>query len=301
MTSFSFAVVELPASSAPVLSVAAEPGVVPLADLVAGADAVPADIGQLLGDWDRWCDKVEEALSGADAAAPGWTAPEKASFRPPVAGRPAVYCAGANYTDHVAEMGGRLPDKAEAAPYHFVVPSGTLNGHRGIVRTPPDCAQLDWEVELAAVIGRPAVNVGVEDALGYVAGYTVGNDVSCRQRPHGRHPVFGMDWLRMKAASTLTPLGPGLVPARFVPDPMRLGLSLRVNGAVRQDSNTDKMIFSLPEQIAGLSALVPLEPGDVILTGTPAGTAAAHGEYLKAGDVMLAEIEGIGQLENTVA
>jgi 2-keto-4-pentenoate hydratase/2-oxohepta-3-ene-1,7-dioic acid hydratase in catechol pathway len=301
MTNFSFAVVEIPASSAPVLAVAAEPGVVPVRELMTGTEAVPEDLGALLGDWDRWCDAVEEALSAGDAAGIGWTAPEKVSFRPPAAGRPAVYCAGANYVDHVAEMGAQLPNKAESAPYHFVVPSGTLNGHRGIVRKPADCAKLDWEVELAAVIGRPAENVGVDDALGYLAGYTVANDVSCRQRPHGRHPVFGMDWLRMKAGPTLTPLGPGLVPARFVPDPMRLGLSLRVNGTLRQDSNTDKMIFSLSEQIARLSSLVALEPGDIILTGTPAGTAAASGEYLEAGDVMLAEIEGLGQLENTVA
>lgn len=301
MTNFSFAVVEIPTSSAPVLAVAAEPGVVPLGELVSGAGAVPDDLVALLGDWERWCDEVQQALSGENTASVEWTAPERVSFRPPAAGRPAVYCAGANYVDHVAEMGAQLPNKDDSAPFHFVVPSGTLTGHRGVVRVPADCAKLDWEVELAAVIGRPAENVSVDDALGYVAGYTVANDVSCRQRPHGRHPVFGMDWLRMKAAPTLTPLGPGIVPARFVPDPMRLGLSLRVNGVLRQDSNTDKMIFSLPEQIALLSTLVPLEPGDVILTGTPAGTAAASGHYLEPGDVMLAEIEGLGQLENTVA
>jgi 2-keto-4-pentenoate hydratase/2-oxohepta-3-ene-1,7-dioic acid hydratase in catechol pathway len=255
----------------------------------------PTAFAEALADWDHLIDQTEAALEGdaTDSAVPA----DGVRFRPPGVERPAIWCAGANYRDHVAEMGGKIDKRA----FHFLSPPSVLAAHGDPVHRPSGVTRLDWEVELAAVIGRRTRRVAPEDALDHVAGYTVANDVSVRDRDRIRHPVFGTDWTAAKNADGLTPLGPAVVPARFVPDPADLALELTVNGAVRQRSNTSLMIVDLPEQLAALSALVTLEPGDLVLTGTPAGTAAGHGNrYLDDGDVMVATIAGVGTLRNTV-
>ncbi len=165
--------------------------------------------------------------------------------------------------------------------------------------------ELDWEIELAAVIGRPAKDVPKEKALNYVAGYTAANDLSARDR--GRRPgveatsFFKMDWTKHKSFDGSCPLGPWIVPASDIADPQKLGLKLWVNGALKQDSNTGKMLFTLAEQIEQLSINMTLHPGDLILTGTPAGTGAESGEFLKAGDVVKIWIEEIGEFSNKIA
>lgn len=276
-------------------------GVVPLASLVGDA---PASVRGLLPDWAAWCDRIEAALAAGGVP---WTPAGEVDFDAPLPDPANLYLAGANYHDHVAEMSrysaamGRpfaLRDDDEV--FHFMVPSTSLVGTGHEIVRPARADQLDWEVELAVVIGRRADAVPAERALDVVAGYAVANDVSWRG-PLTMHPVFGVRFLAAKGQATLTPFGPAIVPARFVPDPQALTLSTHVNGEVRQHSSTAQMIATVRDQIALLSSRVPLEAGDVILTGTPAGTAAAHGTFLADGDVVTTTVEGLGVLTNTVA
>jgi 2-keto-4-pentenoate hydratase/2-oxohepta-3-ene-1,7-dioic acid hydratase in catechol pathway len=164
---------------------------------------------------------------------------------------------------------------------------------------------VDWEVELAAVIGRTARNVPEDKALSYVAGYTIANDLSARDRGRrsgaGEGSPFASDWTKHKSFDGACPLGPWIVPASQIKDPQNLGLKLWVNGILKQDSNSKDMIFNLAEQIARLSDGMTLHPGELILTGTPAGVGSARGEYLKAGDVVKLWIEDIGELTNRMA
>jgi 2-keto-4-pentenoate hydratase/2-oxohepta-3-ene-1,7-dioic acid hydratase in catechol pathway len=224
-----------------------------------------------------------------------------------------IYCAGANYRDHVEEMSKALnhpmPDDLRAyfgAPWFFIKPSRScVIGPNAQTRHPEHAATLDWEAELAVVIGAPARNVAAADALQYVAGYTIANDLSARdlmkrpQMPAGT--PFHFDWTSHKAFEGACPMGPWITPADQVTDPQSLGIRLRVNEVVKQDSNTSQMIFSLAEQIAHLSRAVTLQPGDVILTGTPAGVGAATREFLAAGDRVHVEIDGLGALETSIA
>jgi 2-keto-4-pentenoate hydratase/2-oxohepta-3-ene-1,7-dioic acid hydratase in catechol pathway len=221
----------------------------------------------------------------------------------------AIYCAGSNYADHAAEMAARDNRPAPPDPHtlglkawHFIKASRALTDPGARVKISGYCEQMDWEVELASVIGRTAKDVPRDKALGYVAGYTIANDLSARDR--GRRAnmpdasPFKWDWTKHKTFDGSCPLGPWIVPASDIGDPQKLGLKLWVNGALKQDSNTSEMIFTLAEQIEQLSAGMTLHPGDVILTGTPAGVGAGRGEFLKAGDVVKLWIEKIGEIEN---
>ena len=230
----------------------------------------------------------------------------------PVLWPSAIYCAGANYSDHVAEMNraqgrpdGPDPRTLGLQSWHFIKASRSLANPGATIKISDYSKQMDWEVELAAVIGRSAKHVSIEKALSYVAGYTVANDLSARDR--GRRPhvpdnsPFKADWVAHKSFDGSCPLGPWIVPASDIRDPQNLAIKLWVNDVLKQDSNTGKMIFNLAEQISHLSARLTLHPGDLILTGTPAGVGAGRGEFLKAGDVVKIEIEGIGSISNKMA
>ena len=295
MTSFGFAVVEL--NGAPAVAVALDDRVCPLGELLDGP--VPTSTTGLLADWEAWVDRV--TATTLDPTGPGWRERDEVRFLPAVPDPPTVYCAGANYHDHVTAMAPGQ-EFAPDSPYHFLVSRQSLAGHGDHVRRPPGCTKLDWEVELAAVIGTRAERVSVDEALDHVAGYTVANDISARDlfvRTDAQ--PFALDWLRHKSYATFLPLGPAVVPSRFVPDPQAVRLRLLLNGEVAQDSTTEKMVFSVAEQISALSHVAPLVPGDVVCTGTPAGTGHETGRYLSPGDVMRAEIDGVGVLENAVA
>jgi 2,4-diketo-3-deoxy-L-fuconate hydrolase len=263
--------------------------------------APPASLRAALSDWDRWCGVVRQVTAdgGPVDGDGGWQDETEVTFLPAVTDPPTVYCAAANYHDHLREMRGAGAQAAES-PMYFVAPPASLGGHRqGVVR-PAGCSRLDWEVELAVIIGRDAEDVAAADADRVIAGYSVANDVSLRDFARRADYPFFPDWLRSKSYAGCLPLGPVVVPASLVPDPMDLALSLTVNGARRQASSSKNMIFSIAEQIEYLSHIVPLRPCDVILTGTPAGTGAAWGSYLSPGDVMVAEIECLGRLETEV-
>ena len=170
---------------------------------------------------------------------------------------------------------------------------------------PRNANKIDWECEIAAVIGRRARFVSGANGLDYVAGYTVMNDVSERSLKFGtsrkeREGDRWFDWLNGKWFDTFAPMGPCVALKDEVPDPQRLRITLRLNGQTRQDGNTGQMIFSIAELVAWASTLVTLEPGDLISTGTPAGVGHASGTFLKPGDVLEAEVEGIGVLRSPV-
>ena len=167
---------------------------------------------------------------------------------------------------------------------------------------PAHSKKLDWEAELGLVIGRPCRNVSEADALDYVGGYLIGNDLSARDlsRRAGMpdSSSFKNDWMAHKSFDGACPLGPWITLARDVPDPHNLNMRLDVNGVVKQDSNTREMIFNIREQIADLSGRMTLLPGDIILTGTPAGVGNGRGEYLNSGDVVTIQIEKLGEISN---
>ncbi len=255
----------------------------------------------MLGDWDGWLSRIESEQLDDPVAL------EDCTLLPPIVDPPNIYMAGANYADHYREMHDLAPDEPvprhPRGPFFFLKPTSTLTGHGAPVAIGEGVTRLDWEVELAVVIGRRAHRVEEASALDHVAAYTIINDVSARDTfvREGAEPPFTYDWFGQKGWATSCPAGPWLLPARDCPAPGQLGLSLRVNDTVMQDSSTAQMVFSIEELIAHLSRVVPLVPGDLISTGTCAGVGAARGRFLAPGDVMRAEVEGIGVLENPVA
>jgi 2,4-didehydro-3-deoxy-L-rhamnonate hydrolase len=210
----------------------------------------------------------------------------------PVAKPGAVLCIGQNYAAHAAESGAEPP----SVPILFFKHPNTVVGAYDDVVIPPGAEKVDWEVELAVVIGKRASYLSSpEEALEYVAGYTVSNDVSERsfQVEHS-----GGQWSKGKCCATFNPLGPALVPADEVGDPQQLRLSSKVNGETRQDSSTADMIFSVAYIVWHLSQYLVLDPGDIINTGTPQGVAlSGRFPYLKDGDAMEISIEKLGRQE----
>lgn len=210
-----------------------------------------------------------------------------------------VCCTGANYRQHLSEVGLSASfDKDKVRPSFFFKPARTaVVGSGRSVRYPAQTRQFDWEIELAVVIGKTARHVHADSALSHVAGYMIGLDLSARD--YLLHPgnMAGFDTFGGKGFDDSCPLGPTMVPARFVPDPQNLDLVLSVNGEVKQRGNTSQMVWTVAEQIAEMSALMTLEPGDVILTGTPPGSGLSEGRFLKPGDHIQARIFELGCLD----
>ena len=264
-----------------------------------------------LQDWPKA--SRELAAAAKKLAGKKGLALKKAKLAAPILYPGNVYCAGANYTDHVAEMEraqGRTPGpnmkELGEKPWHFVKSSASaIVGPGAAVKLPAYAKSVDWEFELAAVIGRKAKDVPVERALACVAGYTIANDLSARDAMRrDKNPPsspFHYDWVSQKYFEGSCPLGPWIVPAADLGDPHRLGIRLWVNGELMQDSNTSKLIFDTAEQIAMLSSRVTLHPGDLVLTGTPAGVGMGRGRFLKSGDALRLWIENIGELAHTIA
>jgi 2,4-didehydro-3-deoxy-L-rhamnonate hydrolase len=212
-----------------------------------------------------------------------------------------IFCAASNYIEHANEMGSVLAAKSESKPYVFLKLRNTVIGPDDLIRKPPETQQLDWEIELAAVIGKAGRRIALDSALDHVAGYSILNDISARDlNVRGDYP-FKFDWFQGKCHDTFAPFGPWIVPAWSIPDPQAVDMHLTVNGRDMQKDSTKNMIWSLREQITYLSTIVTLEAGDVIATGTPTGVGMGRGIYLKPGDVVSASIAGIGTLTNTVA
>ena len=214
---------------------------------------------------------------------------------PPV-GRPGkVLAVGLNYLQHIAEVGKPRPE----APMIFAkYPSSVTGPAESIVLNPDVTAEVDYEAELAVVIGRPARGVDAADALHYVLGYCVANDVSARDLQRSESQIS-----RSKSLDTFCPIGPWITTADDVPDPQALAIRTLVNGEVRQSSTTGDLLFGIAALIAHLSRTMTLETGDVLLTGTPSGVGSGMTPptYLSEGDIVCCEIDGLGRLENQVS
>src|SRR5262245_39996503 len=279
---------------------------------VVGATGEPryGSVAGILSDWDRAKDVLAAFAAGAGPSRAGVLDLGHVRLLAPIPMPGAIYCAGANYRDHVLEMARAQNIKPEPDPHtlglkswHFIKSSRCVAAPNTAIPLPNHSKKVDWEAELAVVIGRPAKNVPLDRALDFVAGYTIGNDLSARDvsRRAGISDAspFKFDWVGQKCFDGACPLGPWIVLANDIPDPHELRIELTVNGVMKQSSNTSELIFNVVEQIAHLSERITLHPGDVILTGTPAGVGAGRGEFLKAGDEVSITIEGIGELRNT--
>jgi 2-keto-4-pentenoate hydratase/2-oxohepta-3-ene-1,7-dioic acid hydratase in catechol pathway len=271
----------------------------------------------MLQSWDASLRHLREL-----AAAPSRSGLDLSGLRPlpPVHPSGQILCAGANYRKHVEQMvfahlrreGDERPDdelRTEAAevtarrahdedPFVFAgIPSALCGANDDVVLWGPG-SEHDWELELAVVLGRGGRNIAEDEAMSHVAGYTMSNDVSTRDVMF--RPGFPMtDFLMTKGRPTFFPTGPYIVPAEFVPDYRDLRITLKVNGEVMQDESVDDMIYGVEQLVAYASRVAELRPGDLVLTGSPAGNAAHHGRrWLAPGDVMEGQITGLGVQTN---
>jgi len=211
-----------------------------------------------------------------------------------------IFATASNYYEHAAEMGTELAPRTESSPYCFMKAESSVTATETDVVMPGGTEKLDWEVELAVVIGRTCKDVPVERAYEVIAGYTVFNDISARDLNRRTDYPFKHDWFRGKSFDTFGPMGPWIVPRDCIAEPQKLRMRLQVNGDVMQDGTAEGMIFNIAEQIAYLSSILTLKPGDLIATGTPDGVGMGRGVYLKPGDEMVASIERIGSIRNKV-
>ncbi|MDR7154345.1 2-keto-4-pentenoate hydratase/2-oxohepta-3-ene-1,7-dioic acid hydratase in catechol pathway [Sphingobium xenophagum] len=228
-----------------------------------------------------------------------------------------IFCTGANYRKHVAELTAKQSDPSTAGmtpeervemaykmmegrarngtPYAFVKLPSAVTGPYDHIILPNGVEEPDWELELGVVIGRSARHISREDALSVVAGFLVTNDISSRDRIYRSDmKAIGTDWLSSKCQESFLPTGPWIKPARFVPDPQNLQITLKLNGKIMQDESTADMIFDVARQIEYLSSLVRLLPGDIICTGSPAGNGTHYQRFLQPGDVVEGTITGLG-------
>ena len=218
----------------------------------------------------------------------------KIRLGPPICRPSKIVCIGLNYRDHAAETGAAIPKE----PVIFFKATTSLVGPNDSLVIPRNAAKVDWEVELALVVGRTALYVPRDEALDYVAGYVLHNDYSERSFQLER----GGQWVKGKSADTFAPLGPFLTSPDEIPDPSNLKMWLKVNGEIRQNSSTANMIFEVATLLSYVSEFMTLLPGDVISTGTPAGVGLGMKppRYLKSGDVVELGIEGLGESRQRV-
>ena len=231
----------------------------------------------------------------------------KIKLRAPVPNPAKLFCLAGNYQDHIEEGGGRITAQDRETPRVFMKPpTTTVIGQADNILMPPVARAVDWEGELAVVIGRKGKAIASKDALKHVAGYTIMNDVSERQlqikeRSSNRPKDEWFDWLNGKWLDTAAPQGPWMVTADEIKNPQDLDISTFVNGSRKQHNNTGQMLYFVADIVEYISAIITLEPGDIISTGTISGVGATTGTFLKPGDRVEIEISKIGVLKNNVA
>jgi 2-keto-4-pentenoate hydratase/2-oxohepta-3-ene-1,7-dioic acid hydratase in catechol pathway len=260
-------------------------------DLSAYDPALPSSVRGLLTAGPGALARARGAAAQPSAGLPA----DRVTLLPPVPDPAKIICLGLNYRDHALETGKAIPTE----PVLFSKYATTLIGPADPIVLPRVSNRVDFEAELVVVIGRRGRYIPEAEAMGYVAGYTVGHDVSARD---WQFKGETRQWLAGKTFDTFAPTGPVLVTADEVPDPHTLPIRLRLNGKTMQDSNTRQLIFGVPQILAYVSQIVTLEPGDLIFTGTPPGVGDARKPpvYLKDGDDVEVEIEGLGVLRNPV-
>lgn len=277
--------------------------VVPAADVLGEAFS---SVMNILRSWDEVHPRIAKACEQTGFADKGVPL-SSVKLLAPLLYPGALYCAGANYWDHLNEMAA-IAKKTTGRDVHITKPAepwfflktaaGSIIGDGAPARLPNFSKQVDWEAEIAAVIARPTRNISEKDALSAVAGYVIVNDLSARDLMKREGSIFVYDWIGQKCFEDAAPMGPWLTPAAYISDPNNLDIKLWVNGVLKQDSNTSKMVHNTAEQIAYLSRHITLQPGDVIATGTPAGVGLPKGEFLKPGDEVKIEIAELGTLTN---
>ena len=281
-------------------------------------------VNELLRHWDDAQAALDKLAASGNPR--DWADLADLDVRCPVDPGQILQC-GANYRKHVVDLvlaerrdslssTGHNSDVPEAdvrawaenmmderarsgSPYVFAGLSGALAGPYDDIVLPDRGDKHDWELELAVVIGRPARHLTRDDAFDHIAGYTICNDITTRSLVY-RHDLkaIGADWLAAKNAPTFLPTGPFLVPAKFVKDPASLRVTLKHNGITRQDETTADMLFDLPAILAYITEITELQPGDLVLTGSPAGNGMHWGVFLADGDVLEGEITGLGAQRN---
>lgn len=259
---------------------------------------IPDTVAGIFSNWSQHQPALEALVKKADGGVPL----DQVELLAPLQFPGKILCSGANYFDHMAEMG--FPDVTKASQRLFFFmkpPRNAIVGPGPNVLMPRGTKAFDWEVELAVIIGKTARYVSVEDAMSHIAGYSVAIDFSARDFNKAPDQFYKLDWVAGKGNDTCCPMGPCIVPASQFPSPQAARLRLAVNGEVKQDSDAGKMIFSIAEQISRASEIMTLDPGDVLLTGTPAGVGVPKQTFLKVGDKVDAEIDGIGTLSVTIA
>jgi 2-keto-4-pentenoate hydratase/2-oxohepta-3-ene-1,7-dioic acid hydratase in catechol pathway len=301
----------------PFLGLVRDDGVVPLFAIDSRRFPAGATIRQLIEDWEDNLATIKAWL--ARPANVGSDVPiTRLQACAPVPDARQVFCAGANYRAHVVEMvvavglGAETADMdaqarrayaeayverqlIESDPFIFMKPVSSIAGPCEDLILPEFSDKTDWELELGVVIGRETFRVAPEEAWSSIAGYMIVNDLTARDRVRRTDPgALSLDWLAAKGAPGFLPTGPFLVPAEFILDPQNLRMRLAVNGEIMQDSSTSDMIFSVARQISFISRFVRMLPGDILCTGSPAGNGVGRGRFLNPGDVITAEIEGLG-------
>jgi 2-keto-4-pentenoate hydratase/2-oxohepta-3-ene-1,7-dioic acid hydratase in catechol pathway len=223
----------------------------------------------------------------------GLLALDEVRLGPPLPNPPKIICIGLNYRDHVKETNTKIPE----IPVLFSKWSNTIAGPEEEIVLDGTSTKVDYEAELVFVISRTARNVSEAFALDYVAGYMCGNDLSARDLQFGSPSG---QWVRGKSLDGFCPIGPYLATKDEIPDPHKLRITCRVNGQIRQDSNTDQLIFNIPALLSFISQGITLQPGDIVVTGTPAGVGFSRNPpvFFQPGDVCEVEIEGLGVLRN---
>ncbi len=250
----------------------------------------------------RFVSDAEKDLRGSNPMISRYAyKPEEIDYYPPIINPEKILCLAANYMAHAQEARVKPPSE----PYVFYKPASALTGHERPVLIPRSSEKVDYEVELAVIMGKRGKYIERSKAYDHIFGYAVFNDISYRdkQMPPGwpeKADPYGQRWLHGKGMDTAAPMGPWIVTKDEIQDPHSLKISLSVNGEVRQDSNTGDMIFKIDRIIEFISDGITLKPGDIIATGTPPGVALATGKYLKHGDVVEAYIERIGILRNRI-
>ena len=287
--------------------------------------------GSMLDVLDHWSENLPRLQAAAAALANGQldtlarsgAAHDTVRFHAPIPQPRQIFCSGANYRRHVVQIvmaqttdstrnlnaserqayGEKIMEERarNGTPFFFVKAQSTVTGPLDPIVLPKNAEQPDWELELAVVMGRQAHRVSRQVALEYVAGYTIANDITNRDklyRKPGDMRELGMDWVASKCSASYLPLGPYLVPATEVGDPQALQITLKLNGEVKQDDNTSDMIFGVARLIEDLSHQVTLQPGDVICTGSPSGNGVHYARFLRPGDVVESTITGLGSQRN---
>ena len=274
-------------------------------DIGSGTDGRFRSIQQILVGGESAMAKI----AGLSGSADEFIEIDKVNLLSPIPRPGKIIALAGNYEKHIIEGGLKLglsqSPRTSTVPRPFLMPGTVITGRDTEISWPAFSEQIDYEVELAVVIGKSAKCISPAEALDYVAGYTIANDISARsvtfkENRKARPWDEFFDWLNGKWADGFLPLGPCLVTADEIENVQDLDLELSVNGQVRQNANTSQMIFTVADIVSFLSFLMTLEPGDVIATGTPEGVAMATGQFLQPGDKIQCRIENLGTLTNTL-